>query len=120
MILKQLNRRCPVTMYIIHGIGGFGMNKPLVKRRRRRINGSIKHNRHLAELERNITSYPSPVYTVSRDGVEWRKRLYRSSHRGSRAAIYNKSCNRVVRRYRGNIPSGSYYKRMADFWWLLY
>lgn len=96
------------------------MHKPWVKRRRRRINGSIKHNKHLEKLENDVTSYPSPVFTISRDGTQWKKRLYRSSHRGSRASIYNRSCNRKVRRYIGEIPSGAYYRRMADFWWLLY
>lgn len=56
-----------------------------------------------------LIDIPKPYY----------KRIYRSnSHRGvSNSKYYKKQANRKVRRYKGELPNGGYYKKIAEYWW---
>lgn len=96
------------------------MKKPWSKRHARRISYTKNHKNKLIRYYDNLTEYPTPVYIQKKDGNLYYKRIYKSQRAKSRAAWYLKCCNRKVRHYKGEIPSGSQYKRLADYWWLLY
>lgn len=95
------------------------MRKPWSKRHARRIEGTARHDRKMRVYNSTLKFYPSPVYTLERDGKSYLKRLYRSQHAGSRAAFCRKYCNRKVRYYKNEISSGNSYRKIADYWWIL-
>ena len=96
--------------------------KPWAKRHARRITGSERHKAKLKRYNRDIDCYPSPVYVKTRNGSDstYLKRLYKSGNRNSTASRYLVICNRKVRRYKGEIAPGGDYRKISDYWWMLY
>jgi len=90
----------------------------------------LKHKYHLKFLENNIHRYPPPViYTkeIYKGNHEWGenpkpyyKRFYRGHHKNSDSFYYKKCANRAVRRYKGGMQKGGFYKKCYDYWWFLY
>lgn len=107
--------------------------KKLRRRKRREQNNQRKL--YLVCLFNNSNSYPSPVVTkdkernyvwVSKSFPKWSddensiayyKHSYRGNHKENRYQFYKKYANRVVRKYKGEIPSGCGYKKCFDYWW---
>ena len=92
------------------------MNKPWSARHLRRRQATAKHKRKLVSYDRNLKWYPSPVYYNGR----YYKRCYRSSHANSDACYVRRHCNKQVRRFTGDVGHHGFYRKMADYWWLLY
>ena len=96
------------------------MKKPWVKRRRRRLNYTKRPREKLVRYNKDLKFYPSPVYEVERNGKTFLRRTYRARHRGSLSTVYLRICNRRVRYFKGEVPKGNGYRKLADYWWLLY
>lgn len=98
------------------------MNKPWSKRHARRIAATQKHKKKIEWQYKYLSNgYPPPVYPhTSSNGNTYLKRIYKSRHKHSREDWYLQCCNRKVRHYTGEIKSGGFYKKIADYWWLIY
>lgn len=96
------------------------MKKPWSNRHLRHMHNTNRYKAKLERYNRDLTGYPTPVYIKERDNKSFLKRLYRSRRAGSRTAWYLKCCNQRVRHYKGDIISGGYYRKLADYWWLIY
>lgn len=45
------------------------------------------------------------------------QRYYKGNHLGNRYRFYKKHSNKVVRRYKGDLNNGNYYRKVFDYWW---
>ena len=45
---------------------------------------------------------------------------YIKTNRGSHSKYIKKSCNRKVRRYKGEISNGNCYRKIEEYWWELF
>lgn len=96
------------------------------KKRRSKRERDKKYKQHLVFLAEEINSYPPPAYYKSHSYAEreyienpkpYYKRIYRENHPGGDSKYYKKYCNRHIRRYKGEIHKGGFYKKIAEFWW---
>lgn len=95
------------------------------QKRRNKGERDQKYKNRLKFLAENIQGHPTPViYTdeiwIGRKGYvenpkSYYKRLYRGNHKYNRYTFYKKHANRCVRRCKGEIHSGSMYKKIFDY-----
>lgn len=98
-------------------------NSKMSKKRER----DWKHRNHAKKLA-NIYQYGwwPPYYYKHEEWVtgygwyELQKPYYQRIYRGQRSKWIKKQCNRSVRRYKGKIPNGGFYKKIDEFWWEMY
>lgn len=90
--------------------------------RREKDEKHIRHLRKLAALNeidcRKNTMYGGVVYLES-DGLK-KKSYYRRYWRGchnNRFKYWRKIAGRKVRRYKGDVHNGGFYKKVFDYWW---
>lgn len=99
-------------------------NSKLAKRQKKR-NGQRKYKKHLKNLTENISGYPQPAMLVEEKwdkeleeyvklDTPYYKRLYGTK---SRRKFYKKRSNKQVRRYKGEVQNGGFYKKIYDYQW---
>ena len=93
--------------------------KRLVAKERNR-----KHQRHLRKLasisermQGKNTMYGGAVLVDGGAGTMGKKTFYRRYWRTRRFKYWRDISNRKVRRYKGDIHSGGFYKKIFDYWW---
>lgn len=101
-------------------------NSKISKKRER----DWKHRNHAKKLARITEHGWPPAYYLEtkdwfiRDGyieiIEYKKPYYKRIYRGQRSKWIKNQCNRSVRRYKGKIPNGGSYKKIAEYWWEMY
>lgn len=92
------------------------------KRYKRRSN-TKKHKKKL----KRMCDYSMAVYEV--DGEKHTgfcqsrtvtKPFYRRIYRGKVSPYSKKRTNKIVRRYKGEVPKGCGYRKLFDMWWEIY
>ena len=80
---------------------------------------AAKYNNKLKRLAK-LGKYACFAYmSKGLDGNERPKRFYHSSN-AQRFRYYKKHSNKIVRRYKGEIKNGNYYRKIFDYWWTVY
>ena len=116
VMFNKVNKKRNNVNFIKH-------NSKMSKKRER----DWKHRNHAKKLA-NIYQYGwwPPYYYKTREWVkgygmyEIPKTYYQRIYRGQRSKWIKKQCNRSVRRYKGKIPNGGFYKKIDEFWWEMY
>lgn len=107
-------------------------------KRRIRLKSNAVHKLHLKTLSDICSSkYLPPVVPINEHGnyiwnysrfidldkhglkIKYYKRLYRGKDNGDLFGFYKKYSNRVVRRYKKELPKGCGYKKCFDYWWVV-
>lgn len=79
----------------------------------------MSHNRSAADKAKlkklyiEKRRYPGVGYNEEKD-------LYRRYYKGKESKYLKKLANRRVRRSQNEIQNGSAYKKLLDYWWILY
>ena len=76
----------------------------------------IKYKSKLKKVAQYANDYA--VIDEGFDGKERPLRRYRSSN-ALRFSFYKTHSNKKVRRYKGEIKNGNYYRRIFDYWWTI-
>ena len=81
-----------------------------------------KHIKHLKKLS-GISRYPTPSMLITE---KWDRELkkyvpidkpyYTRCYIGSRTKYFKRYSNKKVRKYKGKIKNGNYYRRIYDYW----
>ena len=100
-------------------------NRDRYRKKRKRDNKYKRHLKFLAEY----SSYPHPAYAMdkNRDYIRenicdtvYYRRAYRGNHKNSASFYYKRRANRMVRRYKDKIQKGGSYRKVFDYWWIVY
>ncbi len=90
-------------------------------RRKRKYKRHLKEIAIMGELRRENCKncmYSGAVYMdENANGDLLEKPYYRRYWRGSRFKEWRDISNRKVRRYKGDIHNGGFYKKIFDYWW---
>ena len=92
--------------------------KPKLKKSNKRSR-MIKYKNKLKKAAKYDTYSWYAYMKEGFDGKERPARYYRSSN-ALRFSFFKTYSNRKVRRYKGEIKNGNYYRRIFDYWWTIY
>ena len=98
------------------------------KKKRNKRERDLKHKQRLKFIADNSSRYLGGAMYVYKKWTRekgytplrrpYYKRIYRSNHGESKRL--KSFSNRCVRRYKGDLQKGGFYKKIFDYWWILY
>ncbi len=91
------------------------------KRKHNKRERDLVYQNHLKHLAKNYHGcyYCDETYIQGQGRIENQKSYYKRFYRRRASKYLKRISNRKVRHYKGDIPYGSFYHKLYDYWWEL-